>query len=85
METDRSKLAHQIQSAEQAVSARERELNRNGGWTEDERSAIRDALSGLKVLRDEFKRDVSEGAFEFDSEEDVARDSHSGRYSQKQE
>lgn len=84
LETDRSKLAHQIQVAEQAISERERELNRNGGWTEDERAAIRDALSGLKVLREELKRDVSARTFEFGSEKDVARD-HPRRCGQEQE
>lgn len=85
LETDRSKLAHHIQIAEQAIYARERELNRNGAGSEEEHSAIRDALSGLRVLRDELKRNLSEGTFEFGSEDDVARNNHSRRCSQDQE
>ena len=78
LETDRSKLAHRIQIAQQAISARERELNGDREGTEEERSAIRDAMSGLRVLRDELQGDHSEGAFEFGPEEDVARDNNSG-------
>lgn len=85
LETDRSKLANHIRIAEQAILARERELNGSSVGTEEERSAIRDALSGLRVLRDELKRDVSEGTFEFGSEKDVARENHSRRCSQDQE
>lgn len=85
LETDRSKLAHHIRVAQQAISARERELNENCAGAEEERSAIRDALSGLRVLRDELKRDAAEGTFEFGSEKGLARENHSRRCSQEQE
>jgi hypothetical protein len=85
LETDRSKLAHHIRIAEQAISARERELNDKHVGTAEERSAIRDALSGLSVLRDELKREVSDGAFEFGSEEDVACNQDVRRCTQEQE
>lgn len=85
LETDRSKLAKHIRIAEQAVAARERELNENGGGTEEERSAIRDALSGLRVLREELKRESSEGAFDFGPEEDIVRINHPRPCSQEQE
>jgi len=85
LETDRSKLAHHIHIAEQVISTRERELNRNGAGSEEERAAIRDALSGLRVLRDELKSDVLEGPFEFGSEDDNAHNNHSRSYSQEQE
>lgn len=84
LETDRSKLAHHIRIAEQAISARERELNDNHGGTAEERSAIRDALSGLRVLRAELKREVSDGNFELGSEED-ARNHPARRCTQEQE
>ncbi|HZC24447.1 MAG TPA: hypothetical protein VE866_13990 [Candidatus Binatia bacterium] len=84
LETDRSQLARHIRVAEQAISARERELNDNCRGMEQERSAIRDALSGLRVLRDELKRDASEAAFEFGSENEVAREDDSRRCSQEQ-
>lgn len=85
LETDRAQLAKHIQLAEQAVAARERELNDKRVGTEEERSAIRDALSGLRVLRDELKRDVVEETFEFGSEPDIARSNNSGRCSQEPE
>jgi predicted nucleic acid-binding Zn-ribbon protein len=83
LETDRSQLAKHIQMAEEALSARVRELNGNRDGTEQERSAIHDALSGLRILRDELKQGVPEGAFEFGSEEDVARNNNSGRCNQE--
>ena len=85
LETDRSKLAKHIRIAEQAIAARERELNQNGRGTEEERSAIRDALSGLRVLRDELKPDGSDGSFDFGSEEDIVRINHPRSCSQEQE
>ena len=84
LETDRSKLAERIQIAEEAISARERELDGNRVGSQEERSAIRDALSGLRVLRDEVKQDVPEGALELDLEEDIATNSHS-HYRQESE
>lgn len=85
LETDRSKLAKHIRTAEQAIAARERELNQNGAGTEEERSAIRDALSGLRVLRKELKRESSEGTFDFGSEEEIVRIHHPRPCSQEQE
>ena len=64
LETDRSKLAKHIQVAEETISSRVRELNGNRDASEEERSAIRDALSGLRILRDEVWRAVPEGALE---------------------
>lgn len=85
LETDRSKLAERIRIAEEAIAARERELDGNRAGTEEERSAIRDALSGLRVLRDEVKEDFSAGAFELGLEENVAGNANSGRCSQESE
>lgn len=85
LETDRSKLAGRIQIAEEAILARERELDGNRVGTEEERSALRDALSGLRVLRDEVKEDVPAGAFELGLEEDIAANTNSGRCSQESE
>ena len=53
LETDRSKLPGHIQMAEQAIMGRLQELNGDHGGTEEERAAIRDALSGLRVLQKE--------------------------------
>ena len=85
LETDHSQLAERIQIAEQAISARERELDGNRVGSEEERSAIRDALSGLRVLRDEVKQDVPEGAFELGLEEDIATNTNSGHCRQESE
>jgi hypothetical protein len=54
LETDRSKLATHIQVAERAIMARIQELSRDHGGSEEERAAIRDALSGLKILQKEI-------------------------------
>lgn len=67
LETDRSKLAKHVQVAEQAIVARVQELNSNGGGTAEERTAIRDALSGLKILQKELTQRVSEENFGTDS------------------
>lgn len=85
LETDRSKLAKHIQVAEETISSRVRELNGNRDASEEERSAIRDALSGLRILRDEVLRAVPEGAFGFGSEDAVARNNNSGRCDQEHE
>ena len=85
LETDRSKLAHHIRIAEQAISSRERELNDHCVGTEAEHSAIRDALSGLRVLREELRRDVAEGSFEFGSEKDIVHNNDSRGCGQEQE
>jgi len=84
LETDRSKLAHHIRIAEQAISARERELNDNHVGTAEERSAIRDALSGLRVLRDELKLEGSDETFEL-GEEEMAHNHDARRCTQEQE
>jgi hypothetical protein len=85
LETDRSKMARHLQIAEETISARVRELNGNRDATEQERSAIRDALSGLRILRDEVSRAVPEGTYGFGSEDDVARNNNSGRCDQEHE
>jgi predicted nucleic acid-binding Zn-ribbon protein len=84
LETDRSKLAKQIRIAEAAISAREQELDGNRAGTEEERSAIRDALSGLRVLRDELDGDLSNETFEFGREQDISGTKNSGRCSSEQ-
>ena len=63
LETDRSRLAKHIQLAEQAITVRIQELNCDHGGTDDERAAIRDALSGLRMLRNELLQGVPEGSF----------------------
>lgn len=83
LETDRSKLAKHIQIAEDALSARVRELNGNRDGTEAERSAICDALSGLRILREELARSIPEGSFGFGSEEELARNDNSARCNQE--
>ena len=85
LETDRSRLAERIQIAEEAITSRKRELDGNRVGTEEERSAIRDALSGLRVLRDEIKEDVPAGAFELGLEEDIGANTNSGHCSQESE
>jgi hypothetical protein len=78
LETNRSKLANRIRVAEQAILARVEELNRDHGGTEEERAAIRDALSGLKILRKELVQSVPEGNLEEGSTEDAPPPSNSG-------
>ena len=85
LETDRSKLAKHIQIAEETILARERELNGNRMGTQEERSALRDALSGLRVLREEVKQDVLQGAFELGLEEDRAGNNNSGHCTEQSE
>ena len=63
LETDRSKLATQIRLAEQAIMSRLQELNGDHGGTPEEQAAIRDALSGLNMLRKEVSQMVPEGNF----------------------
>jgi hypothetical protein len=78
LETNRSKLADHIRVAEQAIVARVEELNRDHGGTEEERAAIRDALSGLKILRKELVQSVPEGNLEGGSSKDAPPPSNSG-------
>lgn len=63
LETDRSKLAKQIRVAEQAITTRLQELKSDHGGTQEEQAAIRDALSGLNMLRRELSQRVSESNF----------------------
>jgi hypothetical protein len=58
LETDRSKLPNLVKTAEQAITSRMQVLSSDHGGTEDERMAIRDAMSGLNILRNE----VSDGS-----------------------
>lgn len=60
LETDRSKLAEQIRVAEQAITNRLQELNSDHGGTPEEQAAIRDALSGLNMLRKELSQKIPE-------------------------
>lgn len=52
LETDRSKLSGRIEAAQTAIDHRIQEIN-GGHDSADERRAIRDALTGLNVLRRE--------------------------------
>lgn len=61
LETDRSKLPKHVKAAERAITSRIQELNRDHGGTEEERMAIRDALSGLNILRNELSESIQEG------------------------
>lgn len=61
LETDRSKLAKHIQVAEQAIMTRSQELDSHHSGSEVERAAIRDALSGLKILQKEIAECVADG------------------------
>jgi len=85
LETNGSKLANYIRVAEQAIMARVEELNRNHGGDEGERAAIRDALSGLKMLRKELIQSVPEGNLETGSSRDTTPPSNSGHRWQEQE
>jgi hypothetical protein len=61
LETDRSRLAGRIQTAERAIVARLQELNNDHGGTSEEQTAIRDALSGLRMLQRELSENIPEG------------------------
>jgi hypothetical protein len=61
LETDRSKLAARIQAAEAAIKVRAHELSQHYEGTERERIAINDALSGLRILRQELGGAISDG------------------------
>jgi hypothetical protein len=60
LETDRSRLAERIQAAERAIMARLQDLNNDHGGTSEEQTAIRDALSGLRMLQTELSQSVPE-------------------------
>lgn len=53
LETDCSQIEGRLQAADSAISARLLEFSVNHGGTPEENQAIRDALSGLTVLRHE--------------------------------
>jgi hypothetical protein len=53
LETDWSKIENLIQTAESAISARLHEFSLDHGGTPEENQRLRDALSGLSVLRRE--------------------------------
>jgi hypothetical protein len=60
LETDRTKLAARSQAAEAAIKVRAQELSDHYEGTEEERIAINDALSGLRILRQELNGVISE-------------------------
>jgi hypothetical protein len=51
LQTDWSKIESLIQTAESAISARVHEFSLDHGGTPEENQRLRDALSGLSVLR----------------------------------
>jgi hypothetical protein len=53
LETDWSKIENSIQAAESAISARLHKFSLDHGGTPEENQRLRDALSGLSVLRRE--------------------------------
>ena len=53
LETDWSKIENSIEAAESAISARLHELSLDHGGVPEENQRIKDALSGLSVLRRE--------------------------------
>jgi hypothetical protein len=63
LETDRVKLARQIEETERALKARLQELNNDHGGTPEERAAISDAMSSLKILKRETEPRNSGSSF----------------------
>lgn len=53
LETDTSQLAQRIAAAENAIRGRTTELEQDHHGTPEERSALADALTGLRILRRE--------------------------------
>ncbi len=53
LETDWSKIEERIQAADSAIKARLFEFSQDHGGTPEENQKIKDALSGLSVLRRE--------------------------------
>ena len=53
LETDWSKIEEQIQATDSAISERLHEFSVNHGGSPEENQRIKDALSGLSVLRRE--------------------------------
>jgi hypothetical protein len=66
LETDWAKMQERLQTAEREIQERQRVLSLDHGGTLEERQAIADALSGMKVLRAEVagwqNRQVSDDA-----------------------
>lgn len=85
LETDRSKLAERIQVAERAIMARLQELNNDHGGTEAEQTAIRDALSGLRMLQKELSDTVRDASFGARTGNNAIQPHNSGRSCQEQE
>lgn len=85
LETDRSKLAKQIRLAEHAITTRLQELNNDHGGTPEEQAAIRDALSGLNMLRKELSQRVPEGNFGGTGERGPAPAPNSGTFGEEYE
>ena len=53
LETDWSKIEERIQAVDSAISARLHEFSLDHGGTPEENQRLRDALTGLSVLRRE--------------------------------
>ena len=53
LETDWAKIEERIQAADSAISEKLHEFSLNHGGTPEENQAIRDAVSGLTMLRRE--------------------------------
>lgn len=60
LETDRSRLAERVRTADRAIMARLQELNNDHGGSPEEQTAIRDALAGLRMLQKELSQSVPE-------------------------
>jgi hypothetical protein len=58
LETDWSKIEGRIQVAESVIKARLQEFSLNNGGTPEENQALKDALAGLTVLRQEVAERV---------------------------
>ena len=51
LETDRTRIAEIVQAAESEIHQRRLELSKDYGGTDEERAALVNAMSGLRVLR----------------------------------
>ena len=85
LETDRSRLAERIQAAERAIMARLQEFNNDHGGSAEEQAAIRDALSGLRMLQKELSDSVRDASFASRTGGNAIQPHTSGRSSQEQE
>ena len=56
LETSTTRLPSLIQSAQAAIDARIQQMRANSEESENERTAIADALTGLRMLREEVTR-----------------------------